>query len=181
MASDPFLPKRTISAHGTISTIFLRDLHLDRMRQGKDHALFELRPDRGHDVRIVVTQSHGGEAVDEVDVFVAVHVPDTTTLGTLDEVRRHAVRILGLALAEGLASERDGALGTFQHLLRTLITVRHNQLAFSFLWSAACTTSFANDRWYPSFRSYAVLSVLSSGRRSSKARISSVLKSGLAG
>ena len=76
VASEPFLPKRTMSAQGTRPTILSATSISIGCGREKITPLVQLSRDGRVDVGIVVAEGDGGQPVDEVDVFVAVGIPD---------------------------------------------------------------------------------------------------------
>ena len=58
----------------------LGDLDLDLMGQREDHAVFKLAAHRCRHVGIVVAQGHRRQAVDEIDILVAIGIPQLAAL-----------------------------------------------------------------------------------------------------
>ena len=103
-AEIPRYYDQILGVNGTLES--LGDFDFQWVRQGKYYAVVKLGAYGGGDVGVVVAEGDGGEAADEVDVFVAIDVPNPATLSFGNEVGGDAKRVLGLALAEGLRAER---------------------------------------------------------------------------
>ena len=82
----------------------LGDLDLERVHEGEGDAVVELRADRLVDDRLAVAQEHRPERHREVDVLVAVDVPDVGALAALEVDRRRSLDELRRALREGLGA-----------------------------------------------------------------------------
>src|SRR5262249_9200795 len=92
-------------------------------REAVDDTLVELRTDRRIHVGIAVAEHDRQQTTNEVDIFVAVDVPDTPAAPVAEEQRRLPFRILDVALAEGLRAERDHLLRTREHGVRAPIAI----------------------------------------------------------
>ncbi len=80
VASEPFLPKRTISAHGTISQISSATSVSSGWASEKIMPSSSCARDRRRHVGVAVAERDGGQRIDEIDVLVAVDVPGLAAL-----------------------------------------------------------------------------------------------------
>ena len=106
------------------------NFRLKSPRQGEDHARVKLSANCVRHVGIVVAKRYRRQTRNEIDVFVPVDVPGTTTRRPFDEERRDAKRILGPALRERLAPEWNDPFGPGQEHLRFRIGPQLPSLTF---------------------------------------------------
>ena len=114
------------------------------MRQGEYDPLRKLPGHGCRDIRVGIPQGDSGEAVREINVLVAVDIPDPATLAPFDEMRRYATRVLCVALGKRLCAERNRPQCSVQHLLGSIVSAHSMEgLAFASsrrgqVWSAPC-------------------------------------------
>src|ERR1700674_2775421 len=89
----------------------LGDLDFQRMHQREGDAVRELLPDGGVDRLVGVAERQRPDAHLEVDVLVAVDVPDVAALAARQILRGDAAHVLAGPLGEGLGAGRDQSLG----------------------------------------------------------------------
>ncbi len=116
----PFLPKRTISAHGMCLMSRSASSASASVARLKLMPRVSWRADRKIDVGIAIAKHVRQQCADQIDILVAVDVVDLAAVAVGDEQRRGAGRKLDAALGEGLRAERDHLFGTREHLLRTV-------------------------------------------------------------
>src|SRR5579863_6823842 len=95
----------------------LGQLRLQLRRQAKADAPCQLPADREINVRIAIAEHVRHQRADQIDIFVAIDVENTTAIAVRDKERSGARRQLYLALRKRLRAKRNDALGTFKQAL----------------------------------------------------------------
>ena len=95
----------------------LGDLHLESMGKGEADPVLKLRGDPRPHRRVTVTEDDRAQGHREVQVLVAVHVPDPAAVGASQEVGRDALSPLRRALAHRLRGAGNDPARAGQQLL----------------------------------------------------------------
>src|SRR5262249_43400083 len=95
------------------------------MGEGVDRAILELGGDCRIHVRIRVAERDRAKRIDEIDIFVAVDVPDLRSLAARNEIGRHPERIVCDAFRKSLGAERNRLQRALQKLFRLCVANGH--------------------------------------------------------